>query len=233
MKLKRLTHPKKLSGRLFDALESMILDGELRAGDRLPTEADLCRQLGVSRTSLREALQQLKGCGLVESVPGVGMFVRAVSSEAVEKELSRFAQLEEDAGSFSELVEFRLLFEPENARQAAKRRDPACLAELTQQLDEMRANLSNVSAFMEADLDMHLAIARQAENRFINLVLCCLKPLTKRFGKINHHETEFMKVTIQEHERILVAIKKGDGRAAAQAMRAHLLSSREHFLEHN
>ncbi len=207
----------------------MILNGELQAGDRLPTEADFCVQRGVSRTSVREALQQLKGRGLIESTAGRGMFVRSIEPKVIEKELQLFAQVEQDPQAFFELVDFRLLIEPENARVAAKDNSPEFIEELAALLEKMRSNTENLDTFMEADLDMHLCIAKKAGNRFVKMVLSCLKPLGKRFGHLNHNHSDFIQETLIEHTRILDALRDGNSRSAPKAMREHLLSSRQHF----
>lgn len=229
MKFKRLTHEKKLSGRLYDELERMILDGELKAGDRLPTEAVLCEELGVSRSSLREALQQLKGRGLIESTAGRGMFIRSIEPKMLEKELQLFAQVEEDPQAFFELVEFRLMIEPEMTRVATAKGSETFLEELEHLLLEMETNVNNLSAFMEADLDMHQRIAKEAGNRFVKMMLSCVKPLGKRFGRINYGDRGFVNETLEEHAAIVSAIRTGDSEKAAEAMRNHLLSSKQHF----
>jgi len=229
LKLKRLTPEKKLSGRLYDEFEGMILRGELQAGDRLPTEAVLCEQLGVSRSLLREVLQQLKGRGLIESTAGRGMFVRSIEQSILEKELQLFAQVEQDPQAFQELVAFRLLLEPQLARLAAEQASPALIDDLEMLLAEMLANRANLSALMEADLDMHLRIAREAGNRFANMILSCLKPLGKRFGHLSYAAVDSVQETLDEHTCLVAAIKARDGLAAEQAMRDHLTSSRAHF----
>lgn len=231
MKLRRLTHTRKLSGRLYDTLEGMILKGDIKAGDRLPTEAILCDKLGVSRTSLREALQQLKGRGLIESTAGRGMFVRSIGEDIMTKELHLFAQVEQDSAAFFELIKMRLMLEPDIAAKACRGGRPAFLAELQNLLAEMKANTANLSAFMEADLDMHLLISREANNRFVNMILSCVKPLGKRFGQLSHGSENFVLETLEEHSQIVQAMAAGDSRKARKAMRDHLLSSKAHFEE--
>lgn len=232
MQLKRLTHERKLSGRLYDHLEGFILDGTLSAGDRLPTEAELCQHLGVSRSSLREALQQLKGRGLVESTAGRGMFVRSIEAGRIEKDLTLFAQVEQDPEAFFELVSFRLLIEPENARIAAHKCTSECIRDLESLLNKMHATLEDLDAFMEADLDMHLRIAQEAGNRFTKMVLSCIKPLGKRFGHVNYSSGNFSRQTLDEHIKLLNAIRSGDEQTAAQIMKAHLESSQRMFKKH-
>jgi GntR family transcriptional repressor for pyruvate dehydrogenase complex len=99
-------------------LKKLIADGVLKVGDRLPSERDLSEQLGVSRTSVREALQQLEMRGLLETVHGGGSIVRNITEQEIRKPIELF--LEQDKKLVLELAELRAFMEAWAAREAAE-----------------------------------------------------------------------------------------------------------------
>src|SRR3972149_8378282 len=114
------------SGRLYEKIveqiEQRILSGDLKTGDRLPAERELCEQFGVSRTAVREAVKALSEKGLADVQPGRGTFITNGSSRAMRYSLGMLGKFGRAKGS-SDLVEVREMFEPEIAALAASRAD--------------------------------------------------------------------------------------------------------------
>lgn len=224
-----LTNPEKLSQRICHVLEDAIVKGTYGVDKRLPTEAKLCETFGVSRTSLREALQHLKSRGLIESIAGRGMFVRALTQSFLERDLSLFSKLNDGEDVFLEFQDFRLLIEPENARRAAANKNPQCIAALKDSLARMDVSLNDLPEFVVADIAMHLRIAREAGNRFIEIILSGLKPMGEDYGRHSYDSTSLMRKAYREHEQIYRAISQGDVTTAGNAMHDHLVSSIEDY----
>ncbi len=232
--LPRLKPKQKLSTQVVDAIEAAILDGRFGLDERLPTEAQLCERLGVSRTALREALQHLKSRGLIESVAGRGMFLRPLNENLLERDLSLFARLgEHDPAVFVELLDLRLQIEPECARAAAKSAQEAgskLIADLKALLAEMEDSLDDLERFIHADLSMHVRIAEESGNRFYRLILSCLKPMGDRYGLASYRSPQHMRQTLREHRQLVAHLQAGRSREAATAMRRHLADSKQRFL---
>lgn len=218
------------SGRLYEQIveqiEERILSGELRDGDRLPTERELAEQFEVSRTAVREAINALVQRGLVEAHPGRGTFIRYGTSRAVRHSLGLMMRIGQ-AGKLANLVEIREILEPEIAALAARRATKQQIAAIQEAVGAMDAALDDADAFIEADDQFHLALAEGTQNP---LILTLLDPIVellheqrKRISLVNGG----LERGQYHHKRILKAIVHHDPEAAREAMRAHLRQVRE------
>ncbi len=218
--------PARLYEQIVEQIEERILNGELRDGDRLPTERDLAEQFGVSRTAVREAINALVQRGLVEAHPGRGTFVRYGTSEAVRHSLGLMMRMERAAG-LANLVEIREILEPEIAARAAIRATGEQIAVIREAVESMEAALDDADAFIEADDRFHLALAESTQNP---LVLTLLDPIVELLHE-QRKRISLVEGGLQRgqyhHKRILKAIMHHDPEAAREAMRAHLRQVRE------
>ncbi|MBK1786771.1 FadR/GntR family transcriptional regulator [Prauserella cavernicola] len=214
---------------LLAQLTARIQEGVIQPGERLPTEGELVRTYGVSRTVVREAISRLQAAGLVETRHGRGSFVLAQPS-TTPFEVGEAGELTIDGAL--ELIEFRTGVEVEAAALAARRRTDAQLADLREALDAFAASGGNPSASVHADFRFHLRIALAAGNRYF-------ADLIKSFGPgmiIMHRERmpanpERFARTAGEHENIYTAIERADADAARAAARVHLVNSRARLLD--
>jgi DNA-binding FadR family transcriptional regulator len=216
-----------LSQRVVAGLKDKILAGELPAGAKLPSEAELLEEYAVSRTVVREAVTRLRAEGLVETQQGRGSFVLAVpepSSFTVESSAIRTQR------DVLAMVDFRLGIESEAAALAAAHRDHDDEAALSAAL----ASFTDVGqeGAVEADFTFHLAIARATHNRFYVDLLDSLGPMMillprTRLGS-DHSMTDAGHVerVQREHENIAAAVVAGDADTARSAMRVHLGNTR-------
>ncbi|WP_171054170.1 FadR/GntR family transcriptional regulator [Arenibacterium halophilum] len=216
---------RSLGDEVYEALEKLILMGELERGVRLPSEGDLCSRFEVSRPVVRRALERLREKGLIQSRKGSGSFVSisAIDTPAV-------AGPEEQLSSILGALEFRLSVEPEAAYYAAIRRSDDNLATIASALEDFR-QLSVGSARSRVDIAFHRAIAQGARNDHyvraldvisydIDLGVTIARHLSQ-LGQAERHTAIFA-----EHERIYLAIKAQDPSAARAAMVEHLERSR-------
>jgi DNA-binding FadR family transcriptional regulator len=193
-------------------LVSLIENGHLRVNDRLPSEAELARRFGVSRPVIREALGRLGALGLTESRPGSGTFVA-----------SNVTRLTMSFGKYSasDLNAVRRCLEVPAARAAASRRTRADIDELKAVL-EQHENAPTVEEVIKFDGQFHRGIAAATGNllfvRLLEDLQETLREQTLAVSTLRFRGTR----AAQEHHRILEAIVKGDGDAAAEAMEAHL-----------
>jgi GntR family transcriptional repressor for pyruvate dehydrogenase complex len=219
---------ERLYEQIVDQIESRIVAGELKVGDQLPSERELAEQFTVSRIAVREAVKSLRQKGLVEIRPGRGTFVTNGTPGAVRHSLNMLMKFGSADGD-SYLVEVREILEPEIAARAATRITDEFIAAMQNAVNIMEtATASNDSdAFVEADLDFHLALAEAAQNPIIliliNSIIDLLREQRKRTGNVSgglargqHH-----------HKLILDALIRHDAQAARQTMQAHLQQVRE------
>jgi GntR family transcriptional regulator, transcriptional repressor for pyruvate dehydrogenase complex len=225
-----LRQRETLTSQLTRALRTRIDAGELKPGDKLPSEQELAEQFGVSRTVVREAISSLRASGFVATQQGVGAFVLQRSTwptlpaEETNPDLLR---------EIINVLELRIALEVEASALAAQRRNSV-------QLDRMRAALDRIAAMIGAsedavapDLDFHQTVAEATGNSHFTHLFRYLGALliprarvpTFRFNASD--PAEYLLRVNREHEEIFQAIERKDSDAARSAMRLHLSNSRE------
>ncbi|TRW95701.1 FadR family transcriptional regulator [Paracoccus sp. M683] len=220
--------------RVQDSLRARIADGQFAPGDRLPSEAQLTREFGVSRTVVREAIAALRSDGLVEPRQGAGVFVL----EPPVTPALPFADLDlARVSSLIEMLELRAAVEGDAAGLAALRRSPAQEEVIVDAFDRLRRLAAEGQPTADADFAFHLAIADASNNpRFSELLRLLGTTLIPRraanAGADPLVAPEYARVLDAEHEAILKAIQDGDETAARQAMRRHLKNSQARYREY-
>ncbi len=216
----------RLYEQIVQQIEESIRKGELREGSQLPAERDLAEQFGVSRTAVREAIKALQEKGLVDAFPGRGTFVTSGHSNSMRRSLDRIVKSGETDG-WAYLVEVREILEPEIAALAAARADYQDLAAMREALDVMDNAKRDSEAYIEADLDFHLALAEAAANPIV------LSLIDSIVAMLREQRSQIFRVAgspergQQYHRSILEAIERRDPQAARAAMQAHLWQVRE------
>lgn len=205
---------QQLVDQVIQQLRARLETGAYRVGERLPPEAELMVQLGVGRSTLREAVRALAHAGLLEARQGSGTYVRALrEADPVEERVRR--------AEAAEANEVRLLLELETARLAALRRDAEDLAELRRCLEARDAAeaAEDMPALLDADLAFHTAIARAGKNGVLaDLYESFARALRPTFNVVfplagSHSEL---------HWQLLAAIERRNPTAAQQVTEALL-----------
>jgi GntR family transcriptional regulator, transcriptional repressor for pyruvate dehydrogenase complex len=209
-------------------IERKILDGELRVGERLPSERELAEALGVSRASIREALRALEVMGIIESHigsgPESGSFVSGRSNEALGNLLRLHMALSQI--SLADLVDIRSQLEQVNARRAAARRTEDDLRHMEALIHSMRAASLRYEEFNELDTEFHVTVARASKNALATDLMQALRDAVKHkmtavFADLADWRAEAGKL-IAEHEKIVHALRQHDPEAAAAAIGEHI-----------
>lgn len=220
------------SERAARELEAMLLDGRCPAGSRLPAERQLADMLGVSRGTLREAVQRLVARGLLDSRRGSGVYV---TDRLHGGTVSPWRQmLAEHAHLGGDMLEFRQTLEvaaAELAAQRATRTDLARLRSLVSQLERARKN-DDEAAETELDAAFHHAIADAAHNAMFsylqtNFVAMHREHIANNQAGLRSGDTAVAAALWQQHEAIWQAIRDGDPPRAGALMRAHIGFVRE------
>ena len=221
----KIVRSSRLYEQIVQQVEESIHKGALKAGDQLPPERELAEQFGVSRTAVREAVKALREKGLVEAYPGRGTFITDGSSYTIRQSLDRMMRSGHEG--FTSLAEVREILEPEIAALATTRAGEEDIAAMREQVAAMDAAKGDPEAYIEADLDFHLALAEAADNAII------LSLIDSIVGLLREQRMGIFQVDggpergQYHHKRILEAIEHRDPVGAREAMKAHLKQVRE------
>jgi GntR family transcriptional regulator, transcriptional repressor for pyruvate dehydrogenase complex len=224
--LYKVIQSSRLYEQIVQQIEESILKGELAEGSQLPAERELAEQFGVSRTAVREAIKALQEKGLVDAFPGRGTFVTNGTSNSLRRSLDRIVKSgDSDGGAY--LVEVREILEPEIAALAAVRADYQDLAAMREAVEAMNSAGPDPDAYIEADLDFHLALAEAAANpivlSLIDSIVGLLREQRMRISRVEGGPERGQ----QYHRSILEAVERHDPQGARAAMQAHLWQVRE------
>jgi len=162
----KVVRSSRLYEQIVQQVEESIRKGAMKPGDQLPPERELAQQFGVSRTAVREAVKALREKGHVEAYPGRGTFITDGTSHAIKQSLDRMIRIAQPEGS-GFLAEVREILEPEIASLAAVRADAQDIAAMREPIAVMDEARKDSDAFIEGDLDFHLALAEAAANPLI------------------------------------------------------------------
>lgn len=211
-------------------LEGRILSGQWLQGYKLPSEGKLCEEFGVSRTAVREALRELRGRGIIETVNGSGSYVSGGNLEMVSKAMTAYSSLTTDAKATEDLMEFRVLMEGAAVgRLARSRRNKATRLQLLIDVLDQMHDAKDTAKFGKLDSKFHLVILETCNNAFINMIGQTLHAQYQRYIAQAHiGATEGMRQqTLSEHSAVVEAIKNSDADAAREALEEHLSAAAE------
>lgn len=234
--------PRSQTDVVIDGIRDMIVDGRIVAGSRLPIEAELCEQLGVSRGSLREGVRALVRLGVLETRQGDGTFVTQLDASTLFGPLSFLADLQTPEAAVH-LLAVRRILEPEIAALAAAHIDEAGLEAARAVLARGDAVLGaadgiDIEATIDVDTDFHRAVAAASGNPALEALVQALIGRTARARQWRAiHDAGAMQRTQREHRAILAALEDGDVSKARIRMAVHVLGVEEFtaasFVDHS
>jgi GntR family transcriptional repressor for pyruvate dehydrogenase complex len=200
-------------------IERLILS-KLNPGDKLPAERELAEQLGVSRSSIRDAMRRLQMIGLVEARQGAGNIVREISPDALVSPLANvIAHKRQLVG---ELLDFRLMLEPPLAARAAGHATPEQVAQMEEILRRQDKRVRAGELAVEEDSQFHYSIAWASGNSVVLKVMDVVMDLLRETRSRSLQSEGRPQKSLAGHKRILSAIKRRDAEAAEAAMRQHI-----------
>jgi GntR family transcriptional repressor for pyruvate dehydrogenase complex len=202
----KLTLPNNLSAKSIDAIIGLIRSGKLKHGEKLPAQDELARVLGISRTSLREALKELSYRGIIVSRHGHGTFV--ADNMITEKDT----------------VEARRLLEPGIAMMAALRRDDDDVEELRRLVDRMIPLVAakEYEKFSELDMEFHCAIAGMCGNQALMRLYNAVRDIMLHQQNIVQRLDGAINRAHVYHVEIVKALADRDAGRAQRMMTNHL-----------
>ena len=225
---------KKLSQIIVEQLVNKIQSGELKVGEKIPTELELIDLFEVSRSVIREAITELRSLGFVETKHGIGTFVK---EQVVEQNFLLANASLETIQDIISLLELRISLESEAVALASERRKQVHIDKMKAALDDFERHISSDEndGTVNADYDFHIAIAEASENQYFVDFLKYLgekiipRARLKSIEKNAENREEYLKLVHHDHVNIYNAIVDQDGLLARQMMRAHLAKSIKKF----
>ncbi len=208
---------------------ALIKDGSLKPGDRLPTERDLSGRFNVSRASIREALRSLESMGYLESRVGVngGTFIKEVTLDSIIGPFTRLLDGYRKQEFILELVEVRIILESATAKLAARRQEEKDIRNIQASLDLMEEEIRQGSIGLSGDNRFHVAVAEASHNEVLVKIANMLEDLLDDSRKTTLEVPGIPEESLDDHYKILNAIRKRNEKEAVAMMKAHLRKAHE------
>ncbi|WP_245593476.1 FadR/GntR family transcriptional regulator [Azospirillum halopraeferens] len=214
--------------RVAEAIEREIMSGRLAPGAPIGTEADLVRQFGVNRSTVREGIRMLEQSGLIQRDGSRRLFASLPRYTKLASRISRALVLHQV--TFRELWEATMAIEPMSAELACTHARPEVLDAIAGNLERSRRAVGDPALLAELDTEFHALIGRASGNRVIEL---SREPLGLLFQPTSHMLAEEVPVAparmIEAHTRVFEAIRAGDVAEAGAWMRRHVHDFRRGF----
>lgn len=216
--------PKKVSSQIAEQIRSSILAGEFTPGEKLPPERELAELFGVSRPSVREALNLLASSGLVESYQGGGTVVKSLVEISAGNPLSELIKGEQARAL--DVIEVRKCMEGWTSYYAAQRALPEDLRKLEQIVVEMERNLEGMKPSQDLDANFHIIIAQSTHNvvwlHLMQSIFDAMKEFQRGVWRVVYQTKEDHRLLFQHHREVFEAIRDRDAERAREAMLTHL-----------
>ncbi len=226
--------PKKISEEIVEQIKKLIAKGELKPGDRIPSERDLATMLGVSRPSVREAILVLEAMGFLDARQGGGTFVRALTEASITDPLAKLVE-KKDPELLRALVEVRMGLESWAAYLAAQRAEPHEIAEMRRLFEVMAEQATRGGWDPEIDADFHYAITAASHNSLQMHVLDSVHTLFHATIQVAlmefYRQQGHIEKLLTQHREIMEAIAAHDPELARQKMMVHLAMVEEKMTE--
>lgn len=218
---------QSITNQVVEYLKENIESGDWPVGEKIPSENKLVEELGVSRSSIRTAVQYLIGLGVLKSYQGKGTYLINSQVESWDETENRITS--EDCQDIWKVLEFRKILEPDACRLAVEHCTPETYAALEAYLEQMQMFEGDREKFVRADLKFHEVICRTSHNMLLE------KSLHKVFVETrkNHEQMNDLfgyESGIRHHTAILEAFRRKDAQEAHDRMKQHLEEAMERVL---
>lgn len=209
----------KVSDEIVNQVKTLISEGRLKPGDRLPPERDLVKEFSVSRPSLREALNTLVTMGFLE-IKGKRTFIKSVASESMQNPLSLL--IKADTQKLFDLIEVRKAIEAWGAFLAAQRATEEDIKQLENIIEDMKKAYEQGRSWEKQDADFHLGMAQATHNTIQTHVMSTIYDLLRESVAKVFKDRAKVKKLLDHHQRIFNAIKNHSPDKARERILEHL-----------
>ena len=204
---------------VYELVDAM-LDGRLPIGTSMPPEPEMCKRLGVSRVTFREAVKQLEVLGFLRIDRGNGTIVTPPTFSCLEPIIEFLGKSK--GVSFKDLHQVRTLIEVEAVKLVAATRTRKLVGKLQDILDEVEKNFNRKSVHIDLDYEFHRIILEACPNRLLPLILSPFTAQLHKSRSMSFKNLETSRKTLETHRSILDAIRRGNAEEASATMARHL-----------
>ena len=217
---------QRISDEILRQIRDAVLSGKFQVGDRLPNERALAEQFAASRTSVREALRGLEQTGVILIKKGIhgGVFVADPDHSLVSRPFQTLLRLRKI--TMDNIVEARLIFEPEAARLAAQRAEREDLEEMNEVIEKMSAAVESGELPTSFDLKFHKLIARAARNPILEMLSDSMLEVASQVITGLHPSRDVLRHVVRRHREVFEAVRRGDSPLAFTVMSKHIVDVR-------
>lgn len=237
--IKIALHPvqtTRASEEIYGQIRRLILDGEIKPGERLPSERKMMEMMQRSRPTIREAMRMLEREGYIKTFPGSsGAVVQEVSVDTAIQSLESIMEFQKL--NLQDIVEFRQMTECMAAECAATRRKDDHLTLMADILEKAAVSAGNAEAFIQCDLEFHLAVAEASGNAMFSIMLQVCRGIIGESladllndGNRQEQRDRYRRI-LDSHREIYRAIAEKDSAHASQVMRDHLTDASADLLD--
>jgi GntR family transcriptional repressor for pyruvate dehydrogenase complex len=216
--------PKKIATQIAEQIRTSILAGEFTPGEKLPPERELAELFGVSRPSVREALNTLAAAGMVESYQGGGTVVKSLVEITSGPPLSELIKVERERAL--DVIEVRKCMEGWTAYYAAQRALPEDIRKLAAVVEGMERNLVGMQPSEDLDANFHVIVAKSTHNivwlHLMQSIFDAMKEFQKSVWRAVYLTGDDQRMLFEHHRAIFEAIRDRDPEEAQRRMLAHL-----------
>ena len=212
--------PVRVSDEIVNQIKDLISQGRLKPGDRLPPERELVELLGVSRPSLREALNSLTTMGFLEVKQAKRTFVKSMTSPTIQDPLSLL--IKADTRKIFDLIEVRKALETWTAYHAAERATEEDISQLETILQKMKGALKKGESWEKQDADFHLALAQATHNTIQIHIMSTIHDLLKESTAKIFTDPRKLQKLLDQHSHIFSAVKEHSPDKAREQTLEHL-----------
>lgn len=218
---------RSVASKAADAIRDMVISGELRAGEMLPSERQLALELQISRPTLRQAIGSLTAGNILESRHGGGTFVTSLTPAVLTEPIKFLLQIDESA--VLSLFEVRCILEVNAAELAATRASDEQVAQLEDVLKEAAAKVTDREAFINLDFQLHEGIVQAVGNPLLSSLCDSISRLSMESRRLTGGSLTVRRRAHRDHQAIVAAMRAGDPQATAKAMKDHLAAIEQEY----
>ncbi len=212
----------KISASAQEQIKLFIIESGLKSGDMMPTEKMLEEQLGISRTSIREALRSLEAIGILESRHGVGRFLREFNYDAILNSLSY--NIEVNVKDFREIIDVRIALESSFLEKNVPRFSPKDIEDLYSILERMEQGVQrqqDEQELISTHTEFHLKLYEHEENNLLMHLIRMFATIQRTLTILKKYRTSDREDFILVHRRLIEAVEAGDASLAKQRLVEH------------